>query len=197
MAEFSGNKEGKDEGAILEKEFSISLPYNVAKYFRRYTSDQFILKDESAEEPNIKLQLLRLRTRFSNALDNKFSSLRKASLRLSYDDIDFCGRLELKDVAKYAASSLTKDEQESLQISKPEFDQLLKLDMSISFKTLKRLFFDWNPSSEQNGLVRLELQDFAKNFLKLNKAFVKAGGRDNARLSEIYQQVVGFQKRSF
>lgn len=191
MAELSGG-ETSGEKAVLEKEFKIDLPYGVAKYFKEYTSRQFGIKNElkPKEESDVKLNLIRLRAKFSEALGNRFSRLRKASLRLSYDDIDFCGRAEFKNVSKYASSALTDEERKDAPMGEAELHQLLTMDMSLSLKTVKKLFFDWNPSSGEKGLVKLDFLNFAKNFLKLNEAFVKAGGKDNARLKEIYQQIV-------
>ena len=221
--EFSGENISGKESVVSESEKSrnvrINLPYGVAEYFKKYAKEQLILVNQlvggTDEE---KADLIRLRSRLSDALSgqNSFTlRLKGVEVELNYNDIDTCGKTELKDYMQYAASDkivgkkksnhpiydsvVGKDKKEAPQtaMSRAEFAAMLKTDdFSFSPRSLYRQYFEWNPDDGYEGLIRLGFVDFAKNFLRLNSAFVKAGGKDNSSLRETYQKIAKSLKKT-
>lgn len=184
--ETTGNESSRDGGAAINQEnsrnFIVRVPCGVASFFSVHLGGVIHAEKMVGKEPS---ELLRkLKEKFDGAISNSPQLLglhRKTPISLSYTELDFLGRSELDRTIKYAAAMAEPEEttdnpkayvlQKALANKVAELGKAVKTDLSL------------------NGMAKKDFAEFCENFLALNSAFMKAGGKDNSSLRKIFETV--------
>lgn len=187
----SGNpldKSGTTLSQENNKSFTTHLPYKVARYFSMNIP---IYIHRPTEKLTDKESLIEeMGNKFYEADDYSSRIIRfvkKIPIDLSYAEIDTFGKSELAHwITGSAFTKISVKDPESNSLFE-EFDKILgKLEDDNNYSELGRLLGRFVFS---NGLEPKYLE-FSENFLKLNSAFVQAGGKDNQGLTGLFTDVI-------
>ena len=168
--------------------FRVRFGYGVAKFFRLHLSSQMaahrLAYGQSVGEEELAPML---RQRFDEALQSLTRSRlgrKYVFMELNYRELNSLGRKELTDLFKEVNwSEERRGEHETL----PDQVKLLQRAMFDAASKMEKIIK--SPLSPE-GMALEDAIEFGRNWLRLNSAFLKAGGSDNVDLRDSFQRLI-------